>query len=60
MACQPHILIFTNDTRCSFDTAYCTIYEKDPCEGVFGAADVVADDLPGLTKAIIERWGEKN
>ncbi|PWN48069.1 haloacid dehalogenase [Violaceomyces palustris] len=42
-----------------FETAYCTIYEKDACEAVFGKADLVAPDLESLAEGIIEKWGGK-
>ena len=41
--------------RAGFRGAYCTIYEKESCEEIFGAKmKVVADFLPDMAKAIIK------
>ena len=41
--------------RAGFRGAYCTIYEKESCEEIFGAKmEVVADLLPDMARAIIK------
>ncbi|OCF76786.1 haloacid dehalogenase, type II [Kwoniella mangroviensis CBS 8886] len=42
-----------------FLTAYTTTYELDPCESIFGTADLVTPDLVSLGKGIVEKWGKK-
>jgi 2-haloacid dehalogenase len=42
-----------------FPTAYCTVYEDDPCEDVFGKFDLVVPDLISLGKGVVEKWGKK-
>lgn len=34
-----------------------TVYEYKPCEKLWGAPDVTADDLPSLARAIVAKWG---
>ncbi|KAJ7496620.1 haloacid dehalogenase [Mycena latifolia] len=43
--------------REGFSTAYCTFDEDEHSTDLFGKADVVADTLPELGSAIVERWG---
>ncbi|KAJ7033398.1 haloacid dehalogenase [Mycena alexandri] len=41
-----------------FNTAYYTVGEDETCVEVFGKADVVADTLPQLGSAIVQKWGK--
>ncbi|KAJ7721487.1 putative 2-haloalkanoic acid dehalogenase [Mycena metata] len=41
-----------------FGTAYYTVGEDETCVEVFGEADVVADTLPQLASAIVQKWGK--
>jgi len=41
-----------------FSTAYCTICEDEASVELFGEADVVADTLPELGNAIVQKWGK--
>ncbi|KAJ6593223.1 HAD-like domain-containing protein [Mycena capillaripes] len=40
-----------------FHTAYCTVGEDESCVELFGEADVTADTLPELGRAIVRQWG---
>lgn len=42
-----------------FTPAYCTIYEYDPCEAVFGKFDICEPDLISMGKAIVAKYGVK-
>lgn len=42
-----------------FLTAYCTIYELDPCEAIFGSFDLTASSLVEMGQAIVDKWGKK-
>jgi hypothetical protein len=39
-----------------FNTAYCTLGEDEACVDLFGKADVAADTLPELGRAIVQKW----
>ncbi|KAJ6578911.1 putative 2-haloalkanoic acid dehalogenase [Mycena vulgaris] len=43
--------------REGFSTAYCTLGEDEACVDLFGQADVVADTLSELGRAIVQKWG---
>ncbi|KAJ7798638.1 putative 2-haloalkanoic acid dehalogenase [Mycena olivaceomarginata] len=43
-----------------FSTAYCTVCEDKSSVDLFGEADVVANTLPQLGSAIVQRWGENS
>lgn len=34
-------------------------YERDPCEAIFGKADLTSETLVGMAQGIVERWGKK-
>ncbi|PWN86892.1 haloacid dehalogenase [Acaromyces ingoldii] len=40
-----------------FEIAYCTAYEYDPCEAIYGAMDIIEPDLASLGKAIVAKYG---
>ena len=39
--------------RTGFKGAYCSVWEKEPCTGLFGTMDVMADTLPDMADGII-------
>jgi 2-haloacid dehalogenase len=43
------IYIFTN----RFKGAYCTVWEKEPCEDLFGKMEVMEDTFPAMARKII-------
>lgn len=40
-------------------TAYCTVYELDPCVPIFGEYDIIEDDLVAMANAIVAKYGSK-
>ncbi|KAF8161728.1 putative 2-haloalkanoic acid dehalogenase [Mycena galopus ATCC 62051] len=43
-----------------FNTAYCTVCEDQSSVDLFGEANVVADTLPKLASAIVQKWGKES
>jgi hypothetical protein len=40
-------------------TAYCTVYELDPCVAIFGEYDIIEHDLVAMANAIVAKYGSK-
>jgi len=40
---------------CWFKAAWCSVWEKEQCEDIFGEMDVTADSLPELAEKIIAK-----